>query len=61
MNLDDLFEKYFQEKPIDRPYSFLQGEMDCLAGVSPAEDANEDYLRGYGSRYVLEQLLGAIK
>ncbi len=35
---------------------FLQGQQDCMDGLKPQSQDNE-YLRGYGEQYALEQRL----
>ena len=37
---------------------FLEGARDCREGNPAREDKSQDYYRGYGAEYELEQMLG---
>ncbi|GEM_PF-1951920 len=60
IDVKEMFNKYISDEKISSPSSFLKGELDCLQGNEARDDMPNDYYRGYGSRYQMEQILGEI-
>ena len=59
MNIQKQFDEIMLSKDIKNVGAFLQGELDCLKGISHQRNCDPDYDRGYAARYELEQLLNA--
>ena len=38
---------------------FLQGQKDCKDGKPAKQNASDDYNRGYGAEYEIQQILDA--
>jgi len=60
MNVQKMFDKYVSDEKIQSPSAFLKGELDCLQGNEERKGMPNDYYRGYGSRYEMEQILGEL-
>lgn len=35
---------------------YIQGFLDCVDGLPARDDMSEDYIRGYGDQYQMEQI-----
>lgn len=49
------FSEIFKPTPLNE---FIQGQQDCKDGCEP-QSQSEDYLRGYGFQYEIEQAQSA--
>jgi hypothetical protein len=45
----------YKPKAIHSPADFLKGQLDCKEGNPAAQNASDDYNRGYAAQYQHEQ------